>query len=174
MGLSIRGCAKRRGVSHKAVQKALASGRIERLADGTIGADAADQAWSATTAPRLPPLGAERPAGPSQATAAPASGVSVLDRGTYHRTRIAKLAIEAQRAQLELDRRRGTLIARDRATLVVFRFARVVRDSWLSWPTRAAPAIAAELGVEPAVLVVALDEAVRAHLEELAGERCEF
>jgi hypothetical protein len=184
MGLSVRAYARRRGVSHTAVQKAVASGRIAALPDGTIDADAADAAWAATTAPRMPPLGHDAarrtrparaaPAGPPPAPEPPPAGVSVLDRGAYHRTRVAKLAIEAQRAQLELERRRGTLISRDRAVLKAFAFARMLRDAWLGWPARIGPPLAAEFGIEPALLVIALDDAVRAQLEELASERCEF
>jgi hypothetical protein len=50
----------------------------------------------------------------------------------------------------------------------------MLRDAWLTWPARIGPQLAADLGVEPAVLVIALEDLVRAHLEELASERCDF
>jgi hypothetical protein len=50
----------------------------------------------------------------------------------------------------------------------------MLRDRWPAWTARVGPQLAAELGVEPAALVVALEELVRAHLEELASERVEF
>lgn len=53
MGLSIRAYAARRGVSHTAVRKALAAGRISALADGTIDPDQADKDWAAKTDPAL-------------------------------------------------------------------------------------------------------------------------
>lgn len=56
----------------------------------------------------------------------------------------------------------------------LFSFSRMLRDRWQAWPARVGPQLAAELGVEPAALVVALEELVRAHLEELASERVEF
>jgi hypothetical protein len=173
MGLSIRSYAKRRGCSHKAVQKALASGRIPRLPDGTIDPDAADRAWHETTAPRMRPIGvgATRTAGPAPAP----SGAHVVDRGSYERTRTVKLAIEAQRAQIELEQRRGALISRDRAVNKAFSFARLLRDAWQAWPARIGPQLAARFEIdEVGAFVVALEDAVRHQLEELASERCEF
>jgi hypothetical protein len=58
MGLSIRAYARRRGVTPAAVRKALRTGRIAADADGTIDAVAADGAWAAMTAPRMPGVGA--------------------------------------------------------------------------------------------------------------------
>jgi hypothetical protein len=50
----------------------------------------------------------------------------------------------------------------------------MLRDAWLTWPARVGPQLAADLGVDPAALIITLQELVRAHLEELARERCEF
>jgi hypothetical protein len=86
----------------------------------------------------------------------------------------AKTVIEAQRARLGLDRRRGTLLSRDVAVHKAFSFARMVRDAWRTWPARVAPQLAADLGADPAALIIALQDLVRAHLEELASERVEF
>jgi hypothetical protein len=36
------------------------------------------------------------------------------------------------------------------------------------------PELAAELGVDPTTLVLALEDCVRTQLEEIASERCEF
>ncbi len=79
-----------------------------------------------------------------------------------------------QTKRLTLDQRRGALISRDRALLKAFAFARMLRDAWLAWPARVGPELAAELGVEPMTLVLALEDRVRTQLEELASERCEF
>jgi hypothetical protein len=80
----------------------------------------------------------------------------------------------AKREQLELRARKGTLISRDFAVTKALSFARMLRGAWLTWPARVGPQLAADLGVEPAALVIALEDLVRAHLEELASERCEF
>ncbi|SRR5579884_3617547 len=49
MGLSIRAYARHRGVSHTAVEKAIAAGRISTLADGSIDAAMADVEWEQNT-----------------------------------------------------------------------------------------------------------------------------
>ena len=45
-GLSIRAYARHRGVSHVAVKKAIDTGRISTLPDGTIDPNAADAQWA--------------------------------------------------------------------------------------------------------------------------------
>lgn len=49
MGLSIRAYARHRGVSHVAVKKAIDTGRITPLPDGTIDPDTADAQWAQNT-----------------------------------------------------------------------------------------------------------------------------
>ena len=51
MGLSIRAYARHRGVSHVAVKKAIDTGRISQLPDGTIDPVVADAQWAANTTP---------------------------------------------------------------------------------------------------------------------------
>jgi len=49
--LSLRACAKHRGVSLAAVQKAIHSGRITPTADGLSDTHRADAEWDAKTRP---------------------------------------------------------------------------------------------------------------------------
>jgi len=49
MGLSIHASARHRGVTDTAVYKAIRSGRINALADGTIDPDQADAQWQCNT-----------------------------------------------------------------------------------------------------------------------------
>ncbi len=49
----------------------------------------------------------------------------------------------------------------------MFRLARSERDAWLNWPARVSAQLAASLGVDPHTLHVALEAAVREHLQEL-------
>ncbi len=51
MGVSRRSYAAQRGVSEAAVRKAIATGRITTLPDGTIGPAQADFEWGAQTDP---------------------------------------------------------------------------------------------------------------------------
>ena len=50
-GLSQRAYARHRGVTHRAVQKAIKAGRITTNSDGTIDAARADAQWTANTDP---------------------------------------------------------------------------------------------------------------------------
>ncbi len=51
MGLSIRAYARRRGVSHVAVLRAIKQGRVPVEPDGTIDPAKADAAWERSTDP---------------------------------------------------------------------------------------------------------------------------
>ena len=53
MGLSCRAYAAQRGVSEAAARKAIATGRITTLVDGTIDPDRADSEWGAQTNPEI-------------------------------------------------------------------------------------------------------------------------
>ncbi|MDO3510292.1 elements of external origin, partial [Ralstonia pseudosolanacearum] len=45
------------------------------------------------------------------------------------------------------------------------------RDAWLNWPARVSAQMAATLGVDPHTTHVALESAVREHLQELGELR---
>ena len=99
----------------------------------------------------------------------PAGGrISFVEARTAHE--IAK----AHLARLRLQRMKGELVDRARATALVFRLAREERDAWANWPVRVAALMAAALGVDPHTLQTALETHVRAHLAELAEVRPEF
>lgn len=70
MGLSIRAYARHRGVSHVAVKKAIDTGRITALPDGTIDPDTADVQWAQNT---LQPRRAVAPQKPATPKARPAT-----------------------------------------------------------------------------------------------------
>jgi hypothetical protein len=80
----------------------------------------------------------------------------------------------AHRTRLRVQRMRGELVERDRASALVFRLAREERDTWINWPARIAALMAAELGVEPHPMQKVLEAQVRAHLAELSELKPEF
>jgi len=185
MGLSIRGYARHRGVSHTAVQKAIAAGRITPEPDGAIEPGKADAEWSANT-------GAARGRGKSKATAGRGrtvkpvpeaalnavretlreSGEPVTAGGaTFMQARTANEVLKAQTARVRLQRLKGELVDRARAAAHVFRLARNERDAWLNWPARVAALMAADLGVDQHEMHVVLEKHVRNHLTELAEVR---
>ena len=184
MGVSLREYARRRGVSHVAVMKAIRAGRITPEPDGTLDPAKADAQWDARTDPARAPERSEpaeetppaetRPAElrpPAPAAAEPAAqgtGASFTQARTAHE--IAK----AQRARIQVQRLREEVVDRAQATAEVFRLARRERDAWVNWPARVAALMAAELGVEAHAMQKVLEAHVREHLNELAEVRPEF
>ncbi|NKD87746.1 elements of external origin [Haematospirillum sp. 15-248] len=180
MGLSIRAYARHRGVSHVAVLRAAKAGRVPLEADGTIDPAKADIAWERSTDPgrskakpeKLKPV-AEAAMGSVRETLKE-QGLPASGNVTFVQARTAHEIAKAHLARLRLQRMKGELIDRARATALVFRMAREERDTWVNWPARVAALIAAELGVEAHPMQKALETHVRAHLAELAEVRPEF
>ena len=173
MGLSIRAYARHRGVSHVAVKKAIDSGRITPEADGTLDPQRADAEWAKNTeAPRAGTRArpvratvpqettASAPAGDTH-TALPTGGASLLQARTVNEV------VKAQTNKVRLAQLKGELVDRSQAITHVFKLARAEREAWINWPNRITPILAAELGIDEHTLFVALDVAVRVHLEEL-------
>ena len=177
MGLSIRAYARHRGVSHVAVKKAIDSGRITPEADGTIEPNRADLEWAQNTVParkaapvKAAPAAVESPRARSQETEAAApplstGGASLLQARTVNEV------VKAQTNKVRLARLKGELVDRPQAIAHVFKLARSERDAWLNWPARISAQMAAKLNIDPHTMHVALEAAVREHLQELGELR---
>ena len=171
MGISIRAYARHRGVTDTAVHKAIRAGRITPEADGSIDANRADLEWARNTdTPRtgtrqqavkvaVPDAGGDAPA------ATPAGGTSLLQARTVNEV------VKAQTNKVRLARLKGELVDRPQAIAHVFKLARSERDAWLNWPARISAQMAAKLGLDPHAMHVALETAVREHLQELGDLR---
>ena len=191
MGVSLREYARRRGVSHVAVMKAIKAGRLTREPDGTLDPAKADAQWDARTDPaRLPEPPEDEPAqadetprasdpdesGDVAAAAAPAAAIEPAPQGaaTFTQARTAHEIAKAQRARIQVQRLREEVVDRAQATSEVFRLARRERDAWVNWPARVAALMAAELGLDAHAMQNVLEVHVRDHLNELAEIRPEF
>ena len=168
MGLSIRAYARHRGVSDTAVHKAIRAGRITPEADGTLDPDKADREWNRNTeAPRVgtahraEKMGVRENATESVTPALATGGTSLLQARTVNEV------VKAQTNKVRLARLKGELVDRPQAIAHVFKLARTERDAWLNWPARISAQLAAQLGMDPHTLHVALENAVREHLREL-------
>ncbi len=144
--LSQRAYARHRGVTLRAVQKAIQSGRIQISAGGKIDPVHADADWSRNTAPTpqrdrphsSPP--AQRAATPLYSPAAePAAGG--LD---YARARAVRENYLARLAKIEFEERSGKLVNRDEVEVAAFSRFRTFRDGMLNIPDRVAALMAAE------------------------------
>ncbi len=192
MGVSRREFARQRGVSEAAVRAAISSGRITVEADGTIDAEKASAQWDRQTDPakqRGPHANAmrvETQAGTARAAATkpvPKAAIDAVndtlgDNGgagsaaggevSFLRARMANEVLKAQTARVKLERMKGELVDRVKATNAVFDLARRERDAWLNWPPRVAANMAADLGVDAHALEQVLDRYLRAHLAQMA------
>ena len=182
MGLSIRAYARHRGVSHVAVKKAIDTGRITALPDGTIDPDAADAQWAQNTLqPRR--AAAQEKVGTTRARPAPAEATpqrAVADTSTAPmsaggtsllQARTVNEVLKAKLNNLELAHRKKELVDRAQAVAHVFKLARIERDAWLNWPARISGQMASALGVDAHTMHVTLEAAVREHLIELGELR---
>jgi hypothetical protein len=183
MGLSIRAYARRRGVSHVAVLRAIKQGRVPLESDGTVDPAKADASWDRSTDPGRAKSKSKAAAGKLRPVGEAALGSvreTLKEQGlpaggsvTFVQARTAHEIAKAHLARLRLQRMKGELVVRARSTALVFRLAREERDSWLNWPARIAALIAAELGVEAHAVQKVVEGHVRAHLAELADIRPE-
>jgi hypothetical protein len=170
--------ARHRGISREAVRQRTATKGGPIPVHGPkklIDVAEADALWDATMSSQgygsAQARAAERA---RQGSASPAPAAAGVSAAALHQARAAALVIDVQTKRLALEQRRGALISRDRAVLKAFSFARLLRDSWLNWPARVGPQLAAAFDVDPGRLTVALEEHVRQHLTDLARERPEF
>jgi hypothetical protein len=173
---SQRELARRLGVSHTALQKAQRAGRIAPEADGAWDvekvrarlAESSDPTRKTATlaAPKAAPVAvpiASRPA----VTVPPIAAPDHLPRAagsTFHDARTANEVLKAQERRLRLDERKGKLVDKARALLLVHRLAKEERDAILAWPARVAAEMAAELGVDAHRLQTMMDTRLREHL----------
>ena len=183
MGVSLREYARRRGVSHVAVMKAIRAGRLTPEPDGTLDPAKADAQWDARTDPARRPEPPEDepaqadetpPTEPTREERAPAIEPAPQGAATFTQARTAHEIAKAQRARIQVQRLREEVVDRAHATSEVFRLARRERDAWVNWPARVAALMAAELGLDAHVMQKVLEAHVRDHLNELAEIRPEF
>lgn len=165
MGLSRRQYAAHRGVSHTAVNKAVKSGRITPELDGTIDPAKADMQWANRTDPAK-----QREADSGKMDQAKGSDLFAGDeKVSFQRARLAHEVVKTRTANVRLLKMKGELIDKRQAESLVFRLAREERDAWVTWPSRVAALIAADLDKDAGMIQRVLEAHVRSHLEELGS-----
>jgi len=172
MGLSIRAYARYRGITDKAVRKAIQSGRIQTLPDGTIDATQADIDWHANTDPakqRKPTNDPE--AFRSVQETLRGNGRSPSSLTTFEQARTAHEIAKAHLARLQLQEKKESLINKDKVKAQVFRLGRQLRDAWVNWPSRISSQMASELQVDEHLMHTILEKYVREHLSELGDAK---
>lgn len=189
-GLSERKYAAHAGLSRGAIQKAKTAGRLVLHADGSIDAVASDRKRAAMTDPSKQRSTVKAKLKPVPEAALSAVGETLREQGlsapatggntTFLQAKTANEVLKAQERRLKLQKMKGELVDKARATTLVFRLAREERDTWINWPARAAALMAAELSsalsengqdvtLETSLMQKTLETHVRAQLEELGG-----
>ena len=173
--VSQREYARRRGISHVAVIRAINSGRISTV-DGKINPEQADREWRENTDQSKPrnritgnPKHARIPDGPSEPMDFGVPDDNHGGNGTatgYARARAAREVYQAQLAKMELDRQRGTLVRADEVKVGAFNMARKARDQLIAIPERVAAILAATQ--EPAEVQRILEEEIERVCQEIA------
>jgi hypothetical protein len=188
--LSVRAYAKHRGVSHTAVQKAIADGRITRRKDGKIDSARADKQWaertdhskplnSVTGDPKLrrkpgapsTPMGATRPrraaALPAGDEPAPGNGHDPEPLSSYAKSRGEREKFLAKMARLNYEREAGLVIRGETLAGDIYEACRAARDAFNTLPARLASAMAAT--TEEAQCHDILEDAIRGALNQLSS-----
>ena len=178
-GMSEREYSAHSGLSRGAIQKARRASRLVVYSDGSINAAASDVRRADMTDPDQQ----RRSTGGDSGFSGPA------DSSSYLKARTALTVYQAQDKQLGIQKKKGTLVDRARAEALVFRLARQERDTWVTWPSRVAALMAAEVAaevekqtgtpvrperpviIEAAILQRVLEAHVRQHLDALADLR---
>jgi hypothetical protein len=160
--LGQRAFARHIGVTLRAVQKAIQSGRIAVDADGKIDADAAVAAWRRNTdesrrsitdqsRPSLANAAFSMPSPPANPdddeedddvpAAASREDPSMV---AYRAARAAREQTRLERERMDLERERGTTLPLADAQRLAFTAFRTVRDNVMNIPVRLKDALAAE------------------------------
>src|ERR1044072_9226683 len=167
--MSQRAYAKYRGVTHRAVQKAIASGRIPITEGRKVDPDEADRAWAANTdesKPRNSVSGTPKLAVVSPVSAPNASSGHVIATA-YQASRAIHESYRAKTARLGYERMIGLLVQGAEVKVQPFNVARRVREALRAIADRQAPILAAIS--DAAEIHRILTAEIRQVLDELAG-----
>src|SRR5579864_2789331 len=134
--MSMRQYARHRGVALSAVQKAIKSKRIEKLADGRIDSDAADAGWKRNTKQYAPAVTSHPEPVEDEGSAFGAS--------QYTKARAVREHYQARLAKIDFEERVGKLVSKDEVQVAAFNKFRQFRDHILNIPDRVAAMLAAE------------------------------
>ncbi len=199
-GVSVRAFAKLDGCSHTLVSKAIRQGKLEVGADGLLDPALAGTGWRkqnrvetaggnskgvstsvATNGGKVETPKRRR----GQAGAEPPEPLDLSTEDFIDGVLSGRFVSQAQAEQIKENglaaknllaarREAGDVIDLEAAEAVLFAQARAFRDAWQNWPNRAAPLIAAKLGVDVEPVLEALNEHVHQQLVDLGEPEADF
>ena len=184
--VSQRGLARELGFNPGHVNRLVKRGTIQVGADGMIDLEQARAAIAgarALTHTHMDEVNARQRAASGRTAAAPADELpadtgaegSASTRRQFDRARTIRESFNASLVRLEFQQKSGLLVDRATAEKVLFEKARHARDAWLGWPSKTAPLIAAELGLENSdALMAALTAHVHKQIASLGSDVADF
>src|SRR5262245_32349669 len=174
--------ARRIGVSHPAVSKAIRDGRISVRADGRIDYESARQQWIKNTDPERSAVksskAAERPQNDTGAVSDEAltkikailaeQGISTDGPLTLQLARTAEVISRTSAREFEMAVARREFVPLAHVRRHVERIAIGIRQAFMNMPARVSATMASKLGCDSFELNRLLDQAIREVLNELA------
>jgi hypothetical protein len=186
--------AKLADCDEKQVRRAVASGKLKPDADGRLDpalvssgwrrpirsskavADSADKSKVSAKNVRSEVVRTD-PIVDADDTPTEAAAKIVMALGAEHELAEAiriKENFNALLKQLEYEQKSGSLVDLTVARTVLFDCARAARDSWMNWPMRVGPKIAADLGLEADRVTEVLIEHVHIQIADLGEPDAHF
>ncbi|ARK86053.1 hypothetical protein [Burkholderia pseudomallei] len=189
--------AKLADCDEKQVRRAVASGKLKPDADGKLDPALVSSGWrrpirsskavadsadiSKVSAKNVRSQHTERvradPVVDADDTPTEAAAKLVMAMGAQHELAEAiriKENFNALLKQLEFEQKSGSMIDLAVARTVLFDAARAARDSWMNWPMRVGPKIAADLGLEADRVTEVLSEHVHTQIADLGEPDAHF
>jgi len=175
--------AKHRNVYPRAVEAAIAAGRIRRDEDGLIDSDQADIDWASNTSPHRSDAGkangkrgqeirkalAGSPAAAAPAAAGNASAAPVVDMGAYARSRAEREHWAAETAKLNFLERQGKLVPAAQWKAAETEFMKTFGAALLAIPDRISDELAAT--TEPGKVRAMLESELRSVIDQACQSR---
>lgn len=185
--------AKLAGCDEKQVRRAIASGKLKPDAGGKLDPALVNSGWrrpirsskvvadsadiSKVSAKSVRSVRTKDPIVTEGDSPTEAAAKIVVALGAEHKLTEAiriKENFNALLKQLEYEQKSGSLVDLDVARTALFNGARAARDSWLNWPMRVGPKIAADLGLEADRVTEVLLEHVHQQIADLGDPDAHF
>lgn len=173
-GLSYAEFARQSGCSDGTVKNAVARGRLKLLPEGGVDPRQLDKDWRVRAPNRNAAEDRQGRKKPGRKLKKP-DEVNPTKRAkeladAYYKKEASLAALR----EMEWHEKAGSLVDAQAADRTLFELGRAARDQWLNWPARVAPLIAAELNLEPDVMMRLLTKYVHQQVSAMGEPDAHF
>jgi len=190
-GIRVREFARRSNCDEKQVRRAIGAGKLKVNQDGTLDPAQLEIGWRRPIRSSKVVADTSEVSAQSVRTSSKVSAPEIKDDDTPAQAAakiIAAMGAEhdlpeairikenynALLKQLEYEQKSGSLVELEVAESVIFNAGRAWRDSWLNWPARIGPMLAADLGLEADKVTEALTAHVHKQISVLGEPDTNF